>query len=77
MSLLAREIARGRGRPGNEASQSEEEASNSEEEASNIDAKGSSFEFNDEDVLLAFDFENACSPVLRAAARSIIEDMQE
>lgn len=37
----------------------------------------SSFEFNEENVLLALDFETACSPVLRAAARSIIEDTEE
>ena len=33
--------------------------------------------FGDEAVLLALRFENACSPVLRAAARSILEDTEE
>jgi hypothetical protein len=32
--------------------------------------------FPDEDVLFALTYENACNPVLRASARSIIEYIQ-
>lgn len=33
--------------------------------------------FDDEDLKLALEFENACSPILRASARSIIQDTLE
>lgn len=32
--------------------------------------------FDDEAVLLALSYENACNPVLRASARSIIEESE-
>jgi hypothetical protein len=35
------------------------------------------FNFADEDIVLAMKFENACNPVLRATARSILEDVHE
>ena len=60
-----------------EGGASSDSSKTSVDRESSISREYSPAAFGDEAVLLALRFENACSPVLRAAARSILEDTEE